>query len=357
MARYSVSEFQLDGFNGFRLIDAESRAEAHVFPQLGDNAVRFRTTPDGAGGGPPIDVLVPPERLGELARVPFSAGVPILFAFPNRVRDGVYVFEGETYEMKDLLSKGWDHAAGQAIHGLVDDKPWSVEQAAANDAGAFVTCSLRTESFSLVHAQFPFPCRLVVTHRVRDGRLHVEAAVHNSGEGDLPLGFGLHAWFPAAIVPDAILPDAVPDVPPERRRETSVRIPADARWELENRMPTGRVLPVDGTSGRYDLRRFHALDGQAWDDVFTAVRRDGLGRSQAALRDRKTGLEISVTAGSEFREWVLYAPLDRAVVAIEPYTCTTDAANLAARGIDSGLVPLPPDATWRGDVEIGLRTV
>ncbi|HET7452216.1 MAG TPA: hypothetical protein VFL12_05710, partial [Thermoanaerobaculia bacterium] len=149
MSGYSVSEFQLDGFNGLRLTDEERSAEAHVFPQLGDNAARFRTTPDGAGDVPPVDIVVPPSRMGELARVPFAAGIPILFAFPNRVRNGTYVFQGKTYEMNDLRSKGWDHAAGQAIHGLVDDKPWSVEQAAANDAGAFVTCSLRTESFSL----------------------------------------------------------------------------------------------------------------------------------------------------------------------------------------------------------------
>ncbi len=350
-----MSEFQLDGFHGFRLTDGETRAEAHVFPQLGDNAAVFRTTPAGASGGPPIDVVLPPERLGELARIPFCAGIPILFAFPNRVRDGAYVFEGKTCEMRDLLSKGWDHAAGQAMHGLVDDKPWSVEQAATNNAGAFLTCSLRTEAFSVVATQFPFPCRLVVTHRLRDGVLHLDASVHNTGEADLPLGFGLHPWFPAAILPGVIQPDAVPQISRERRARSLVKIPGDARWELERLMPTGRVLPAEDNPEKFDLRDFRPLDGREYDDVFTRVRRDSLGRSEAGLRDPESGIEISVAAGPEFREWVLYAPSDRAVVAIEPYTCTTDAANLAARGIDSGLVALPPGETWRGEVEFGLR--
>lgn len=354
MAQYEVSEFELDGFHGFRLTDSGSGAEAHVFPQLGDNATTFRTVPRGLEG-PPIDVVLPPARLSELARVPFSAGIPILFAFPNRVRDGRYEFEGNAYEMRDLYSKGWDHAAGQAIHGLVDDKPWSVEQAAANQAGAFVTCSLRAESFSLVAAQFPFPCRLVVTHRLREGRLHLEAAIHNTGETDLPLGFGLHPWFPAAILPGAILPDAVGAIPKERRARSEVRIPAAAHWELVDLMPTGRVLPASDDPEKYDLRDFRALEGRRYDDVFTAVRRDDRGWSEAALRDPESGRELFVGAGPEFREWVLYAPPDRSVIAIEPYTCTTDAANLAARGIDSGLIALPPGETWRSEVEFGLR--
>lgn len=356
MARYEVSEFQLDGFHGFRLTDSENAAEAHVFPQLGDNAVLFRTVPQGTAG-PPVDVVLRPPRLSELARVPFSAGIPILFAFPNRVRDGRYEFEGNTYEMRDLLSKGWDTAAGQAMHGLVDDKPWSVEQAAANDAGAFVTCSLRAESFSLITAQFPFPCRLVVTHRVAGGRLHLEASVHNTGETDLPLGFGLHAWFPAAILPGAILPDAVAGIPKERRARSEVRIPADAHWELDHLMPTGRVLRAGDDPAKYDLGTPRPLDSRSWDDVFTRVRRDPRGWSESALRDPESGFEIFVGASAGFREWVLYAPPDRSVVAIEPYTCTTDAANLAARGIDSGLIALPPDATWRGEVEFGVRSL
>jgi aldose 1-epimerase len=355
MARYEVSEFQLDGFHGFRLTDSERNAEAHVFPQLGDNAARFRTTPDGGRDVPAVDVVVPPDRLGDLARIPFSSGIPILFAFPNRVRNGAYVFEGKTYEMADLLSKGWDRGAGQAMHGLVDDKPWSVEQAAANDAGAFVTCSLRAESFSLISAQFPFPCRLVVTHRIAAGRLHLEASVHNTGETDLPLGFGLHPWFPAAILPGAILPDAIAEIPRARRAGSRVTIPAAARWELDGLMPTGRVLPAQDDPEKYDLRDGRRLDDRAYDDVFTRVRRDERGWSAAALSDPESGLELFVAADAAFREWVLYAPPDRPVVALEPYTCTTDAANLAARGVDSGLVALPPDATWRGEVEFGLR--
>ncbi|HWC66262.1 MAG TPA: hypothetical protein VG777_09275, partial [Thermoanaerobaculia bacterium] len=163
--------------------------------------------------------------------------------------------------------------------------------------------------------------------------------------------------FPAAILPGAILPDAVAGIPKERRARSEVRIPADAHWELDHLMPTGRVLRAGDDPAKYDLGTPRPLDSRSWDDVFTRVRRDPRGWSESALRDPESGFEIFVGASAGFREWVLYAPPDRSVVAIEPYTCTTDAANLAARGIDSGLIALPPDATWRGEVEFGVRSL
>lgn len=162
-------------------------------------------------------------------------------------------------------------------------------------------------------------------------------------------------WFPAALLPGAILPNAIPEIPRQRRVRARVRIPADGRWELDRLMPTGRVLSAENDPEKFDLRDFRPLDDWSYDDVFTRVRRDSRRWSEAVLRDPESGIELFVAAGPAFREWVLYAPPDRPVVAIEPYSCTTDAANLAARGIDSGLVTLASGATWRGEVEFGLR--
>lgn len=353
MPRYGVSEFSLDGYPGIRLTDADRASEVRIFPPLGDNAVAFRTTPEG-GGTVPTDVVVPPDRLADIERVPFAAGLPILFAFPNRVRDGRYAFRGVTHEMRELLAHGWDRGAGQAIHGIVDDKAWSVEAAGTDDDQAHLACAFRPERSASAFRQFPFPCTLTVVHRLKDGQLHLEACVENTGDSALPLGFGVHGWFPAAILPGTILPEARERISPARRSRSRVSIPAAARWELEKLMPTGRILPVDGEIA-FDLRAGAALGDREYDDVFTALERDARGATESSLRDPQSGLELFVEASPEFREWVLYAPRDRPVVALEPYTCTTDAANLSARGVDSGLIALGPGETWRATLTFGLR--
>ena len=59
-------------------------------------------------------------------------------------------------------------------------------------------------------------------------------------------------------------------------------------------------------------------------------------------------------ASPERRGWVVFAPTNRPVICLEPYTCATDAHNLHARGLDAGMIVLPPGETWEGRIRIGL---
>jgi aldose 1-epimerase len=360
MSRYQIDRQTAQGAEAYCLHDSERQAEAVLYPAFGNNCVVFRTTPDPDGRTPegrpidPVDMLMPPDNVTDLADAPFHGGNPILFPFPNRVRNGVYTFEGRTYRMAKLLAKGWDRGAGQAIHGLVADRAWTVEEASADADGATIRSSLQMDAFPDIAEQYPFPCRIAVTYRLREGVLTMGIEVANTGDGNLPMGFGIHPWFPLALRPGVKLPDASP-LSPEHRAEVQVRVPAAAIWELEKLMPTGAVIPVDAEAELYDLRRFRPLNGHFFDHVFTRVQQDADGWSEAGMRDPKSGLETVLAADRPFREWVFYAPPDRPVIALEPYTCVTDAVNLAPHGIDAGLITLPPGRTWRGNIRFRLR--
>jgi aldose 1-epimerase len=361
MARYQITQAPAHGATAYHLKDAGRRAEAVLYPELGNNCVEFRTTPDPDGkdahGGDsaPVDVFVPPDSVESLRAVPFTGGNPILFPFPNRVREGVFTFEGETYRMERLLAMGWDRGAGQAIHGLVADRAWTVEEAAAGDDGAVVRASLQLDAFPDIFEQYPFPCRITVLYRLRDGVLEMRTEVANMGTQNMPMGYGIHPWFPTRLRPGDTQPGALADITPEQRGQAQVRVPAAAIWELEKLMPTGSIHPVDAGAKEYDLREFRALGGQFLDNAFTRVQYREEGWSEGGLRDPATGLEMYLAADAQFREWVLYAPLNRPVVALEPYTCVTDAVNLQPQGVDAGLIVLPAGQTWTGDIRFGLR--
>jgi aldose 1-epimerase len=362
MSRYQVTPRAAYGGTAYQLTDSVRRAEAVLYPDFGNNCTEFRTTPDPVGKDAAgqdcasVDLFVPPEDMEELRRnSPFHSGQPILFPFPNRVRAGTFTFEGRDYKMEGLLAKGWDRGAGQAIHGLVADKAWTVETAEGSEEGAVVRAYLQLDAFPDIFEQYPFPCRLTITYRLREGVLEMRTEVHNQGQGALPMGFGIHPWFPVALRPGARLPGALADITPERRAQAQVRVPANAYWELDHLMPTGRTFPVDTPPGTLDVRSFRALEQNTFDDVYTQVQRRADGWSEAGLRDPVSGLEMYLAADNRFREWVMYAPLNRPVVALEPYTCTTDAVNLEPQGIDAGLVVLPAGQTWQGDIHFGLR--
>ena len=359
MSRYEIKEETRSGFQAYCLLDHQRHAEAVVVPELGNNCIIFRTTPDGdaqteAGSVEAVvDVFVPPADIAGLQNVPFTGGNPILFPFPNRVRDGVYTFEGVTYRMEGLMARGWDAGAGQALHGLVADKAWTVTEAFADEGAAVLHAQIQLDAFPDIVEQYPFPCRLEVRYALREGVLAMQTTVQNTGTKTLPMGFGIHPWFPARLRPHTSLPTALTAISMEQRAASLVHVPAEAIWELEKLMPTGNVVPV--TDSQYDLRQFTPLADHFFDDVFTRVRYRADGWSEGGLRDPETGLEMYLAADAKFREWVLYAPLDAPVIALEPYTCPSDAVNLQAKGIDAGLIALPPAQTWTGDIRFGLR--
>jgi aldose 1-epimerase len=67
-----------------------------------------------------------------------------------------------------------------------------------------------------------------------------------------------------------------------------------------------------------------------------------------------SGAGLAVRAAPAFREVVAFTPQNRQAVALEPYTCTTDAINLQPRGVDAGLLVLPPGGSWSGVVEFAV---
>ena len=183
---------------------------------------------------------------------PTSYGIPILFPFPNRLRDGAFMFRGQRYVVHPNR------------HGFVRDKAWRVLDTGASDcAGAWITSRVETAQYAAaILPQFPFPFRLDVTYRLREAVLSMETVVHNTGAHDMPMGFGIHPYFRCPM-------------------QGTLCIPARQRWELEDSLPTGKCLAVDGA---YDLRQPRDVTSLVLDDIYTdlVADPDGLVQLHAA---------------------------------------------------------------------------
>lgn len=316
----------------------EAGREARVAPAAGFNAFSFSVPHEGQS----VRVFVEPPSDDVLRGGGFSFGCPILFPFPNRTRDGRYVFAGREHQ----LDINWKD--GNAIHGLVATRPWRVLDADANrEQGSritarFVTARFVTDEHPEVMRQYPFPCALTATWTLRDGALHLHTEVENTGDAALPMGFGIHPWFPAPLTPRG------------KRADCVLTVPARGRWELESEeqlIPTGRVLPLEEN---YDFSRGAKLGKRFLDDVYTDLIYEN-DQHICALNDGASGLRLEIRASRNFREHVVYAPLDRDIICLEPYTSTTDFVNLSNRGVDAGMVVLKPGSRWQGDISIALR--
>ena len=320
------------GGDVYELVNDAGTVRAEVWPQWGFNCLKWQVKQDDNRWA---DILYhSPEW--ETNTVPTRSGHPILFPFPGRMREGTFTFEGKTYTLP--LN---DSTKRNAIHGFTPRNPWRVTDSQGDEEFAFVTGEFNLakdlpDALPLWPSDFVFS----VTYRLYAGKLRVDARVENVGTGPLPFGLGYHGYFRLPGMND-------PDV-----GACELQANVSELWEAEESVPTGRRkgLPAD-----LDFRTPRAVGDTALDNVFTGVtgsetRNSGLFELATLSHPRAAG-RVRVLADESFRELVLFTPAHRHAVAVEPYTCSADAMNLQARGIDSGWRVLAPGGEWDGAVE------
>ncbi len=326
-SRYSVVKGEQEKMTVYVLRDRRAGCEARIAPQLGNSCFSYMFDVNGKQ----IDVLEPIPSLAALRERPSGYGVPILFPFPNRIREGRFTFEGQDYQF-DV-----PEPEGNSIHGLVLDRPWKVEEAEATDEdGARLVSSIKASDFPDIIRQYPFPFSLRVTYTLRDGVLSLVADMKNLGQRNMPIGFGIHPYF------------SVPLSEFSNPQDCQIKVPARKYWELEDFLPTGKILDV---LDKYDLKGGVSAADIRFDDVFTnLIITDDV--SRCAVDDKKARMRMILESDSIFREMVVYTPPGRPAVCFEPYTCPTDAINLHQRGMDVGIIVLRPGESVSMSVRI-----
>jgi aldose 1-epimerase len=294
-------------------------ATVEVLRGLGCNCVRWQIAGRDMLYSPPLD---------ELAGRPTRGGIPVLFPFPNRIRDGHFVDNGQEFQLEKN-----DSTKQNAIHGFTPREPWGLLDCGTDAASAWMKAA--------------FPCQTTWTHhwpaggilqlriRLTARALRYEARVVNYDREKRPFPFGLgyHPYF--AATPDC-----------------KVQTTARARWDLVEGLPTGIRLPVNGD---FDLRAPKPLSALTLDDVYTDLpdtpaEADGL-IERGRVEYPGVGV-LRVRTDPAFRELVLFTPPHRKAVCLEPYTCPTDAIHLQERE-DVGWRELPTGGKWDGVVEYG----
>jgi aldose 1-epimerase len=290
-----------------------------VIPALGCNCVSWHV----AGR----EILYSP-RLSELAERSTRGGIPVLFPFPNRIRAGRFDWAGKAYQLPCN-----DSTKTNAIHGFTPRVPWRVQECSAESTCGHVVADFVVSRDAHVDASiWPGDPRMTLKIVLHEHSLRLEASVTNSGSASLPFGLGYHPYFSASA-------------------EDRVESPARGRWNLEDSLPTGEVLPVDS---HFDLRHARAVEELTLDDVYTDFPAVLPGNDGLVERGRlifADGGSLSVRTSPAFRDLVVFTPPHRKAVCLEPYTCPTDAINLAARGLDVGWLEVDPGASWSGTVE------
>ncbi|MGI6374472.1 MAG: aldose 1-epimerase [Anaerolineae bacterium] len=292
---YTAGQHPVAGWDTITLYaEGELPTTATFTPQVGCNLQSFCV--DGR------EYLVDIDRTGA---APTILGTPVLYPMPNRVRDGVFTFGGRTFTFAPNNGPNY-------IHGLVRDRRWTCDEPVVSADGIAVTARIAMAPGDDLYALFPFANTLELTYTLRPGELELRFGVRNDdAHHDLPFGLAIHPYF--AII--------------GARRDVHLQVPARRWMEAEQLLPTGRLLPLDQAPA--DLTAPTSLDQLDVDDVFWGMRPD----RPAEIHYRAIGKRLTLLADAPFTHAVVYTPRGRPFFCIENQSCSTDAHNLYARGL------------------------
>lgn len=322
---FQVDTYQRDfpqrpGATVYRLHDPEAGCGAEICPEMGGNVFRWHALEKNQ----PVELLYFDPEVFPGGR-PTRSGIPVLFPFPNRIRDGHFHWSGKDYQLP--LN---DPAGKNAIHGFACRSAWNVQERGADATSAWLTFDYRTSRDApAVLPLWPADQHLTLRVQLFADRLRLTATVQNPDKNPLPFGLGFHPYFRLAT----------PD--------TKVLAPARSFWDLKDSLPTGTRLPVDAAR---DLNSPRAAGSLTLDDVLTDLPEGRINGEGLVCRGQSGRVQLWISR--EFRDLVVFTPPHRQAFCIEPYTCTTDAANLEQRGVDAGWRVLPPGATWQVIVDL-----
>jgi aldose 1-epimerase len=251
--------------------------------------------------------------------VPYRGNV--LAPWPNRLRDGRYVFDGA--EHRTALT---EPERGNALHGLATGSRWR----AIRSSTRHLTLALELGP----EAGYPFTLRLSVDYELTAAGVVATLAATNAGTTRAPFGAGLHPYLTHGT---ATVDELVLEVP------AHTRVPLD-----ERRLPSGAAIAVDGTD--LDFRRGRRIGAQRLDTCFGDLDRSPAGVARVRLVSSGGERQLTAWMDESFRFVQVYTADDvpapgrrRGGVAVEPMTCAPDAFNSG-----DGLLVLEPGTSFTG---------
>ncbi|GAA3572207.1 aldose 1-epimerase [Snuella lapsa] len=275
---YTIAHTQ-DQANGFDYIEIENPEKtvyAKIFLNLGASLQELTLD-----GHPLIKDLHPLTYNNTYAS-------SVLFPFANRIKDGKYSFQGETYAF-DIN----EEPLNNALHGLVYNKTFKLaKQHVAHNAAEVILVYSETDPVE----GFPFKYTIQLTYSLTKNGLDLRVSVKNEDTKPFPFTLGWHPYFLS-----------------DNLYKSSLSFDADKTLVFDDR---------NITTGLKDIEKSEVfcVEDKTLDDCFV------LNSNQFTFNTPKYRFEIT-SSSIENNFLQLYTPPHKNTIAIEPTTGVSDSFN------------------------------
>lgn len=282
----------------------------------------------------------------------YFLGGAILLPYANRIR-GTLSADGKTIETGILgrrvhlpANAGGRRPGAEryAMHGLILASQVGEVRRKTTDEADAVSGTLQAGDFS---GRWVSRTEVAFEEILESRAFTLRVTAKNTGAEVLPMGIGWHPYF--------VLPSG-------RREAARLRVPARRRLlvnDYDEVLPTGEIVPVAGTPYDFSPPGGRPLGDTFLDDCFVDLEKSPEGHAVAEIVDPAASYGLRIVATSpEIRAIQVYAPPDKAFIALEPQLNWTDPfGDQWGPEVDTGMVRLAPGESVVYSVRLELFTV
>ncbi len=299
---YRLEESEFGGFTKYRFYNKETGNGFSIVPEHGGTMLELWLHHKQI-----LDACETAEALSNNQSYKSS----LLFPFPNRLKDGTFQLNGNSYQFPIN-----DAGTNNALHGISRDVKMDVLHKECSEEKASITLSYFETG---EHKSYPFAFLVEAVFSISEETgFELEMKVTNEDNQSIPIGIGWHPYFK--------LEGQVNDL--------SLQLPACKLIEVDERMiPTGNLLKYTY------FQKERRIGKTVLDNGFEL--NENPGKQKVLLSHPDYQLKYWQETGPEkFNFLQVYTPSHRSSIAIEPMTCNIDALNNR-----DGLILLKPEAS------------
>lgn len=225
----------------------------------------------------------------------------VLAPWPNRIKDGRYLFSGEEFHVPiNETSKS------NALHGLVAEVDWKV----IDKSESKITFQTILDSSDI----YPGKLKLTTTYEIKENKCQIEISAENIGSKPAPYGVSIHTYLVAGGG--------------QKVDELQLQLPSHQYLEVDKeRLLPIEVKSVEGTD--FDFRKPKKIANTFIDHAFRYS--PDFDRQVSLINN--DGRAVIMKFDSETK-WIQIHTADRTggtdsrmALAVEPMTCPPDAFN------------------------------
>lgn len=211
----------------------------------------------------------------------------ILFPFVSRVKDGIYTYNGNEYQLEKN-----EEAAQNALHGLIYNKTFQIVSQSSSENEAVVTLQYEERNESI---GFPYTYNIQVSYTLSKDKLIVGVNIKNTDTKSFPFTLGWHPYFISENLADSSI-----------------------KFNSTNKLIIGDGLIAKGFESIENVDSF-LIGNEHLDDCWQ------LDTDKVVFKTSGYDLEFVSTAKKNYLQ--LYTPPKKNTIAIEPTTGVSNSLN------------------------------